>query len=287
MNVAEILHKPVLPALIASLADLTPEIIQALVEKSAEWKEARAKRIGGSDANMIMGSKVFRLWQERTGRIEPEDLSMNLNVVMGTYTEPLNRYFFEKITGLLTEPPSLVIHPEYEFLGANLDGICNGLPWEAKHTGQFVSESNVVERYYPQLQHQMMVMGAPQAILSVFFGNSRYQTFTVQRDLEYQQHLMTQEMKFWQCVETDTPPDGFGTAPVSINMNELVTVDMTGNNAWASFAGAWKDNKDAAKLFEDAGKQLRALMPTNASLATGHGVQISRSKDNKLYVKEA
>ena len=208
MNVAEILHKPVLPALIASLADLTPEVIQALVEKSAEWKESRAKRIGGSDANMIMGGKVYRLWQERTGRIEPEDLSMNLNVIMGTFTEPLNRHWFEKITGLLTEPPSLVIHPEYEFLGANLDGTCNGLPWEAKHTGQYTKDDEVVERYYPQLQHQMMVMGAPQAILSVFFGNNRYQSFTISQDLEYQQHLAAQEMKLWRCIETDTPPEG-------------------------------------------------------------------------------
>lgn len=263
MNVAEILHKP------------------------AEWHNERAKCIGGSDATRIMKGEIYELWLEKTGRKMPDDLSGELIVQLGTFTEPFNRYWFEKTTGLTVEPPCRIVHPEYEFLAANLDGMCNGLPWEAKHVSGFTKEDELVARYYAQIQHQIMVSQAPQAILSVIFGNHKFQTFTIDADYEYQHQLAAQEMKFWQCVETDTPPQGFEVISVSVGMNELVTVDMEGNNAWASFAGLWKDNKDAAKLFENAGKELRALMPANASLATGHGVQISRSKDNKLYVKEA
>jgi predicted phage-related endonuclease len=50
--------------------------------------------IGGSDARIIMGddeAALLRLWREKRGEIEPEDLSGNLIVQLGTATEHLNR----------------------------------------------------------------------------------------------------------------------------------------------------------------------------------------------------
>jgi hypothetical protein len=51
--------------------------------------------IGGSDARIIMGddeAALLRLWQEKRGELEPEDLSANLIVQLGVVTEPLNRH---------------------------------------------------------------------------------------------------------------------------------------------------------------------------------------------------
>jgi hypothetical protein len=50
--------------------------------------------VGGSDARIIMGDDedaLLRLWREKRGEIEPEDLSGNLIVQLGVVTEPLNR----------------------------------------------------------------------------------------------------------------------------------------------------------------------------------------------------
>jgi predicted phage-related endonuclease len=52
--------------------------------------------IGGSDARIIMGSdadQLLQLWQEKRGEVEPEDLSGNLIVQLGTVTERLNRHW--------------------------------------------------------------------------------------------------------------------------------------------------------------------------------------------------
>jgi predicted phage-related endonuclease len=46
--------------------------------------------IGGSDARIVMGDDepaLLRLWREKRGEIEPEDLSSNLIVQLGTVTE--------------------------------------------------------------------------------------------------------------------------------------------------------------------------------------------------------
>src|ERR1700692_3154086 len=58
--------------------------------------------IGGSDARIIMGddeAALLRLWREKRGEVEPEDLSGNLIVQLGNATEELNRRWFERNTG--------------------------------------------------------------------------------------------------------------------------------------------------------------------------------------------
>ena len=66
--------------------------------------DQRRKRyfIGGSDAWIIMGedeAALIRLWQEKRGEIEPDDLSGNLIVQLGLATEDLNRRWYEANTG--------------------------------------------------------------------------------------------------------------------------------------------------------------------------------------------
>jgi len=63
---------------------------------------ARRTFLGGSDARVVMGqdeSALIRLWREKRGELEPQDLSGNLIVQLGVATEPLNRHWFESNTG--------------------------------------------------------------------------------------------------------------------------------------------------------------------------------------------
>lgn len=259
--------------------------VAEILHKPPEWHEQRRTCIGGSDANRIMKGEIFQLWLEMTGRAERESLDDVLAVQLGTFTEPFNRFWFEKITGLTVEPAKRIVHPEYEFLAANLDGVCEGMPWEAKHTGQYSKEDEILQRYYPQMQHQIMVAGTQKAILSVIFGNNRFQTFTIDADYPYQQQLITREMQLWQCIQNDTPPVEF-TPTVEVSFSDMREVDMSESNSWASLAHAWKDNKKPAKEFANAADELKALVPSDACLAYGHGVKVSRSKSGSLTIKE-
>jgi len=65
-------------------------------------KFIRRTFIGGSDARIIMGSDeaaLVQLWREKRGEAEPQDLSGNLIVQLGTATEELNRTWYERNTG--------------------------------------------------------------------------------------------------------------------------------------------------------------------------------------------
>ena len=66
----------------------------------------RRQFIGGSDARIIMSpddeAALIRLWKEKRGEAEPEDLSDNLVVQLGVATEALNRTWYERNTGRIT-----------------------------------------------------------------------------------------------------------------------------------------------------------------------------------------
>src|SRR6266516_6901067 len=101
--------------------------------------------IGGSDARIIMGSDeaaLVRLWREKRGEVEPEDLSGNRIVQVGRATEELNRSWYERNTGRqVRDVQRRVGHSEIPWMAATLDGIVEGteagfeamfmLPWSS------------------------------------------------------------------------------------------------------------------------------------------------------------
>jgi predicted phage-related endonuclease len=78
---------------------------KAMVSRASRQENSLLRRsfIGGSDARIIMGNDeaaLLRLWHEKRGEAEPEDLSRNLIVQLGVVTEDLNRRWFVQNTGL-------------------------------------------------------------------------------------------------------------------------------------------------------------------------------------------
>src|SRR5437588_9226827 len=86
----------------------------------------RRSFIGGSDARVIMGedeAALLRLWREKRGEEEPEDLSGNLIVQLGSATEELNRAWYERNSGeAVSQVQRHVRHPVNRWMGATLDG---------------------------------------------------------------------------------------------------------------------------------------------------------------------
>src|SRR6516165_9464075 len=86
----------------------------------------RRQFVGGSDSRIIMGDNeaaLVRLWQEKRGEVDPEDLSGELVVQLGTTTEQLNRHWYEKNSGqVVTDVQRRVFHAVLRWMAATLDG---------------------------------------------------------------------------------------------------------------------------------------------------------------------
>src|SRR5499433_2861889 len=190
--------------------------------------------IGGSDARTIMGndeSALLRLGREKRGEVEPEDLSGNLVVQLGVATEELNRRWYQANAGqVLTDIQRQIRHPVLKWMAATLDGRVEvtGAVFEAKFMLPWsFSEEAAAEKYMAQLQHNMWVVAARTAVLSVITGGGKWVEITVPADALYQHLLFTAEKKFWRCVQTGEEPRLFGVEPPTPKVAAVRVVDMT------------------------------------------------------------
>lgn len=194
-----------------------------------DWLANRENHIGASEAGAILGvgfmSKVD-LWRMKTGRAKAKDLSNNQAVAYGNRAEDaLRQLFMAKHPELELEyrPYDFVFQSELPWLRATLDGeltdedgdkgileiktatLSSKADWE-KWRGR------VPDGYLCQLTHQFLATGFSYAYLFAELtgadGNSTLRTYLFLRedmeaDMEY---LLSEEEKFWKCVETDTVP---------------------------------------------------------------------------------
>jgi predicted phage-related endonuclease len=251
--------------------------------------ENRRSFIGGSDARIIMGSDesaLLRLWREKRGEAEPEDLSGNLIVQLGLATEDLNRRWYERNTAKpVTQVQRRVRHGALPWMAATLDGMVEsiGAVFESKFMLPWsFSEEGAAEKYMPQLQHNMWVIASRKSVLSIITGGGKWVEIAIPADPLYQHLLITAEKKFWRCVQTGEPPRLFGVEPPRPRIEAVRIVDMSTSNSWAEFAGVFRRTREAYLDHENAKVELKGLMPEDAKEAIGHGIRAKRSKSGAI-----
>ena len=249
----------------------------------------RRSFIGGSDARIIMGddeAALLRLWREKRGEVEPEDLSGNLIVQLGSVTEELNRRWYERNTGqVITDVQRRVVHPVKRWMAATLDGRIegSGAVFEAKFMLPWTfSEEAAAEKHMAQLQHNMWVANAKSAALSIITGGGKWVELTICADPLYQHLLLTAEKKFWRCVMDGETPHLFGVEPPRPRLQAVRIVDMSASNPWSEFASAYRESRPAYLEHEAAKAELKKLMPEDAKEAIGHGLRAKRSKSGAV-----
>ena len=249
----------------------------------------RRSFVGGSDARIIMGDDegaLVRLWREKRGEVEPEDLSGNLIVQLGTVTEDLNRRWYERNSGLaIKDVQRRIQHPVLKWMAATLDGRVEpgGAVFETKFMLPWTfSEEAAAEKHMAQLQHNMWVANARSAVLSIITGGGKWVEMTIPADPLYQHLLLTAEKKFWRCVETGEPPHLFGVEPPRPRVEAVRIVDMSASNSWAEFAATYRRTRLAYQEHESAKADLKKLVPEDAKEAIGHGIRAKRSKSGAV-----
>ena len=182
-----------------------------------EWLKKRMDGIGGSDAAAAVGENPYcspvKLWLEKTGQVEPDDLSDNERVQIGKEIEDFIAGLFVKRTGLKVRRRNAIFqHSEHSFLFANVDreivGKNEGL--EIKNVG-FMQAKNwegddIPNAYFIQIQHYCAVMGWDGCHVTALIGGQRFLNKYITRDDQFIEWMIRQEKTFWQHVLDGTMP---------------------------------------------------------------------------------
>lgn len=166
-------------------------------EDSDGWLEQRRHGVGGSDVAAIMGLSPWRtpaeVWMEKTGRVEPQDLSDRPNVVFGNIMEPViaDWYRSEHPGRTVRRVNAICQSIERPWAQASLDYElrCPDLGWgilEIKTARDRRDWADGVPAYYlTQVTHYMSVTGRDFADVAVFFrAEAEFACYHVERDEE-------------------------------------------------------------------------------------------------------
>ena len=258
----------------------------------AMWKTSSSDRryfIGGSDARVIIDddeAALLRLWREKRGEAEPEDLSANLIVQLGVATEDLNRRWYQANAGqVLTDIQRRIHHPVLRWMAATLDGRveATGAVFEAKIMLPWsFSEEAAAEKYMPQVQHNMWVTHLRTSVLSIITGGGKWVEIAIPMDPLYLSVLVSAEKKFWRCVQFGEVPHLINAEPPRPRIEAVRIVEMNASNSWAEFAALFRTTRGAFLDHERAKSELKALVPEDAKEAIGHGIRARRSKSGAV-----
>jgi hypothetical protein len=175
-------------------------------------------------------------------------------------------------------------------MGATLDGMVaeTGAVFEAKFMLPWsFSEEAAAAKHMAQLQHNMWVTAAREAVLSIITGGGKWLELTLHADPLYQHLLLTAEKKFWRCVQSGEPPLLFTVDAPRPRLLAVRVVDMSGSNLWAELAGTYLRTLEARIEHERARAELKTLMPEDAREAVGHGLRARRSKSGAVSFEPA
>jgi hypothetical protein len=170
-------------------------------------------------------------------------------------------------------------------MAATLDGRID--PGDAVFEAKFMlpwsfSEEAAADKHMAQLQHNMWVVAARSAALSIITGGGKWVEITIYADPLYQHLLLTAERKFWRCVQNGEEPRLFGVEPPRPRLAAVRSVDMNASNTWADFAATYRQTRTAHQAHEDAKAELKKLVPEDAKEAIGHGLKAKRSKSGAI-----
>ena len=223
----------------------TPEPV---TEHSADWYNQRRQGIGGSDAAAVLGysrwHSAYDVWRDKiSDDVADAD---NESTRRGTRREPELVREYCNLTGKTVYKAPHLIHPDYGYVCANLDGIIPGeRVLEAKTSrrrdgwGEPGSEDIPID-YYLQTQHYMLIATALELIpidnplcdIFVSIAGEAIQCYTIAGNKELWAAMLSKYADFWRHVVDLTPPDNLTLfeqvelLPASVRASKTATQEV-------------------------------------------------------------
>ena len=267
------------------------------------WLDVRKSGIGSSDAAAAVGLNPYKspleLWMEKTGRSPDAGNPVGFDDprYWGTLLEPYVATAYQQQTERRVRKINAVLqHPTFPFMLANIDREVVGCPdvqiLECKTAGEFGARlwrDGVPEYVQLQVQHQLAVTGKDAADVAVLLCGQQLEIFRIPRDEEVIARLVVLEVRFWEYVETDTPPPADGSDSSSRALRQLYpgggdTLDFSDNQ---QLSQVLSDLQALRSELDTKGKQAETLKQalqeamgdaSRAVFATGE-VTFKRAKD--------
>lgn len=195
---------------------LTSSIV-TICDNRQQWRVARRRAIGASDAAAIWGASgwnsPYSVWWSKVGPMEADEPDVIQRV--GHAMEPLIDEMFIEATGIQTVDPgdfAIYTNPEVQCMACTPDRLTtDGMAVVELKTASFSSadewKHHIPLGYQTQLQHQMICCGVERAYIAVLINSTSFKWHEMFLHESFRRKHMRKCLTFWkQYVETETAP---------------------------------------------------------------------------------
>lgn len=251
-----------------------------------EWLDWREGGITATDCTVILGASKYKtplqLWEEKTGKSQPEDISNNPHVRRGNRLEPVARKAIERQIG---DELQVICgeHDDLAILRASFDGVdSNGIPHEIKcpsnivfdDVSMFGEESDTFKMYSTQVRYQAIVADASHGFLHFYRemedGEGELLSFKIALTAE-DQVLVESAMAFWELIKSDTSPARDPLRDLMDSNEEIDSLFEDIKERKAQIDAFKLQIAQLESLNKDAQAELEACMGENMKLASSDG----------------
>jgi putative phage-type endonuclease len=260
-----------------------------------EWLRARLAGIGGSEIAGVLEespwSSPVSVYQDKVAPAEDEDQE---RLFWGRHLEePIGRGYAIR-TGRRFRPAGLLLRSvEHPWALATLDGwTCansNGEEWpaEIKNVNEHMIDAWVdgaPRHVYLQVQHQMLVTGAPRVTVIGLLGGCQLVWQDVERDEQEIRRIIVRGERFWrEHVEARVVPDTDHTTATRRALARLYPQDdgevIDVGDEWFKFDEMRNDlaleKKAIGEQLDGIDNRLRAAIGTNTAIRLPDGTRYS------------
>jgi len=286
---------------------------EAAAKTRAQWLQDRRSGIGASEAAAALGESPFKspweLYAEKTGSIEPPDLSDKLYVRLGQVMERGVGEIWAEQTGreiefwpqtevlrhadrphVLCTPDAFQFHPDRGRGSVSIKTTDERFlkDWE---------RDGIPLAYQIQNQQELAITGLQWGTLAVAFGRRTLKSFEYDRNDRFIAVLLAKLDDFWRMIETKTPPaidwtEGCGRALAALypqDSGETVQLPAEAEEWDATLVAAKERIKEAEKTAAECENRLKAAIgiATFGRFQNGGGYSWKQQTRKAHEVKES
>ncbi len=184
------------------------------------WKTARTSGIGASEIAILLGcsdwgSPLDLYYQKIGDGPEQEDEQSEVMLLGIIFESAIRDEVLRRANANMMRGPRLLRSTVYPWAVATPDGMTVDLePIEVKNISYGFDpaewEERIPDKYYYQVQHQMLVIGAHRALFGAGLWGSRIVWEWVERDEHAIAEIVRAGEAFWDRVQRREPPDSIG-----------------------------------------------------------------------------
>ena len=265
-------------------------------QHSKEWHRFRSQGIGGSDAAGVLGQSKYKtpydVWLSKQPGYKPG--APTWSMIIGTRREPELVQDYANLSGKTIVQPGSLIHPQYDFIRVNLDGLIEGERIIEAKTASFKTAdewgeegtNKVPREYFFQCQHGMLVASAlglipsdnPLCDIFVSIDQQPIRIYTIKGDPALWELMIEDYKDFWfNYVLTHEPPDR-GEIPPEIRYykasDDEITADVSIMENLQELAQFHAIESEAKKRIDKAKVAIQNFMGENCRILSEDGTPL-------------